>query len=386
VLAERSAPDRSAPAELVKAIVVDPEVVGDLVQDGVAHQLGEVPSVPGTGLEWPTEQRDPVGEQWRMRVAGRPRCALVETEQDLVSRTHRVGGWHVGDVDLHVAQVGQEVARQRRDRVIHESREAVHAGGPGTVDRPSTPVDVTAAVSCVALEHARKVASIASGPEARSTSLPNDTRVVYGPRVQTFGSHDVIDAAPGPRPSPRRCVRPGCTRDAASTLRFDYAARTVMLDALTMSASPGSYDLCFRHAARSNPPSGWTMRDRAPSPEPATDPTPPVGPSRDHGVDRLAAALRTVPGSASEGAPDAAPVRTDRSVPHPALRPTTSAPDRGPSTAAATAAPAAPVVPIPVPQPLRLAPAPTSSVWCADLLPAEGSARSVTSVVPGTHR
>jgi hypothetical protein len=186
------------------------------------------------------------------------------------------------------------------------------------------------------------------------------------------GSRDVLDAATSQRPLPRRCVRPACTRNAASTLRFDYAARTVTLDPLSASASPGSYDLCFHHAARSNPPSGWTMRDRAPSPEPAADPAPPVGPSRDHGVDRLAAALSTVPRAASEGAPDAAPARADRSVPHPALRP--SAPVPAPVAAPAPA------------QPLRLAPAPASAVWCADLLPAEGSARSITTVVPGSHR
>lgn len=210
----------------------------------------------------------------------------------------------------------------------------------------------------------------------------NHTGVVYRPPVHPTGSHDVLDAATSPRPLPRRCVRPGCTRDAASTLRFDYAARTVTLDPLTMTASPGSYDLCFHHAARSTPPSGWTMRDRAPSPEPAADPAPPVGPSRDHGVDRLAAALCTVPRAASEGAPDAVPARTDRSVPHPALLP--SAP---PSTLPPVPAPApAPVAAVTTPQPLRLVPAPASAVWCADLLPAEGSARSITTVTPGSHR
>jgi hypothetical protein len=211
--------------------------------------------------------------------------------------------------------------------------------------------------------------------------LLNHTGVVYRPHVHPTGSHDVLDAATSPRPLPRRCVRPGCTRDAVSTLRFDYAARTVMLDPLAMAAAPGSYDLCFHHAARSNPPSGWTMRDRAPSPEPATDPAPPVGPSRDHGVDRLAAALCTVPRAASEGAPDAAPVRTDRSVPHPALRPSTPLPPQQPPVRVQ-----APVAEVVTPQPLRLVPAPTSAVWCADLLPAEGSARSITTVVPGTHR
>jgi hypothetical protein len=216
--------------------------------------------------------------------------------------------------------------------------------------------------------------------------LLNHTDVVYRPLVLPIDSHDVIDAATSPRPRSRRCVRPGCARDAASTLRFDYAARTVTLDPLALAASPGSYDLCFHHAARSNPPSGWTMRDRAPSPEPATDPAPPVGPSRDHGVDRLAAALCTVPRAASEGAPDAVPVRADRSVPHPALLPSTPAPTPHPAPTQG-GAPLAPVASVATPQPLRLAPAPASAVWCADLLPAEGSARSITTTVaPEPHR
>jgi hypothetical protein len=189
-------------------------------------------------------------------------------------------------------------------------------------------------------------------------------------------------------------VRPGCSRRATSTLRFDYAERAVMLDPLGADATPGEYDLCLRHAARCTPPTGWTLRDRAPSPEPVTETAPPVGPDRGPAVARLAAALSAVDRAVSEDAPDAAPLGTDRPVA--VTRPTTRLdglvrPSSATSEPAAHAAPqpaplAAPATPEvrvrpvplserlpeaevrPVPQPLRLAPDPTTTVWCADLL------------------
>jgi hypothetical protein len=171
-----------------------------------------------------------------------------------------------------------------------------------------------------------------------------------------------------------------------------------MLDPLGPDSEPGEYDLCLRHAARSTPPTGWTLRDRAPSPETVTEPAPPVGPDRGPGVARLAAALSAVPRAVSEDAPDAAPVGTDRPVqdplPAPAgaprgaarldglLRPTAPAPAPAVASGPVPRQPEARVRPVPlsertpevevrpVPQPLRLAPDPTTTVWCADLLAA----------------
>ncbi len=152
---------------------------------------------------------------------------------------------------------------------------------------------------------------------------------------------------------------------ATSTLRFDYGERTVMLDPLGADSAPGTYDLCFAHAARSTPPTGWSLRDRAPSREPATEPSPPVGPDRGHGVARLAAALSAVPRAVSEDAPDAAPVGTDRAVG--SRSPLDSL--LHPATARVPLSERTPRADVrPVPQPLRLAPDPTTTVWCADLL------------------
>ena len=166
-------------------------------------------------------------------------------------------------------------------------------------------------------------------------------------------------AAPGA--VTRTCCRPACGRAAVVTLRFDYAAREVTIDPLAARTGPEAYDLCVRHAARSGAPSGWALRDRAPSRGPATEPAPPVGPPVDHGVDRLAAALCAVPGAVSEDAPDAVPPGADRSVPtrlRDLLTPTASA-----AAAAPAAAPR-------VARAVRLTPDPRPDVWCADLVPA----------------
>lgn len=170
----------------------------------------------------------------------------------------------------------------------------------------------------------------------------------------------------------RSCIRPACGRRATTTMRFDYARRTVMLDPLGPEARPGEYDLCLHHAARSGPPTGWTLRDRAPSPESAVESAPPVGPDRGKGVDRLAAALSAVRRVVSEDAPDAAPARTDRSA-APGPVDASTPPAGGAARLDVLLRPSEAAAPVarPAPQPLRLAPDPTTTVWCADLLGAQ---------------
>jgi hypothetical protein len=205
---------------------------------------------------------------------------------------------------------------------------------------------------------------------------------------------------------------------AAATLRFDYAQRVVSLDPMGHRAIPGEYDLCEQHAARTTPPSGWTLRDRAPSRAAVTEPAPPVGPERSSHVGRLAAALSAVPRTVSEDVPDAVPVGTDRSVPHPSLAPSlnddastehvpvTSVPT-GParldalmggghrSVADRTEPRAEHVVErapqddvddaLPHTRTLRLAPDPISSAWCADLMSPGGRTTPTPSQVVPSH-
>jgi hypothetical protein len=99
------------------------------------------------------------------------------------------------------------------------------------------------------------------------------------------------------RAAERSCVRPGCPAPAQASLTFRYASREAWLERLTVEPTPEAYDLCSSHAARTQPPHGWQLRDRRPREEQLPQPEPP--PRRDLGgedtVAVLAAALRAVP-------------------------------------------------------------------------------------------
>jgi hypothetical protein len=99
------------------------------------------------------------------------------------------------------------------------------------------------------------------------------------------------------RAAERSCVRPGCPAPAQASLTFRYASREAWIERLTPEPSPEAYDLCSSHAARTQPPHGWQLRDRRPREEQL--PQPEVPTRRDLGgedtVAVLAAALRAVP-------------------------------------------------------------------------------------------
>jgi hypothetical protein len=91
----------------------------------------------------------------------------------------------------------------------------------------------------------------------------------------------------------RPCARPSCQAPARASLIFNYANREAWLDTLHVAASPQVYDLCAAHAARTQPPHGWQLRDRRPEEEREPDEPPPLG--GEDTVAVLAAALRAVP-------------------------------------------------------------------------------------------
>jgi hypothetical protein len=100
----------------------------------------------------------------------------------------------------------------------------------------------------------------------------------------------------------RPCARPACPAPARATLSFEYAARQALLEPLSDEARPQSYDLCLRHASRTQPPHGWQLRDRRPEDERHVElpPTAPADLGGDRTVAVLAAALRAVPDPVSE--------------------------------------------------------------------------------------
>lgn len=128
----------------------------------------------------------------------------------------------------------------------------------------------------------------------------------------------------------RPCSRPGCPAPARATLTFVYAEAEVLLDRLADDVHPQGYDLCARHAARTEPPRGWHLTDRRPEDD-RLDIEQPVAAVRDLGgqatVDVLAAALRAVP------PPSAAPVDLDPSAAPVDLEPSAATADaREPAT------------------------------------------------------
>jgi hypothetical protein len=100
------------------------------------------------------------------------------------------------------------------------------------------------------------------------------------------------------RAAERPCARPSCPAPARATLSFAYATAEAHLDRLSDAADPQRYDLCARHAARTEPPRGWDLVDRRPD-EDRVELAPPPTPRRELGSDAtvavLAAALRAVP-------------------------------------------------------------------------------------------
>ncbi|MCW4458462.1 DUF3499 domain-containing protein [Microbacterium sp. MPKO10] len=57
----------------------------------------------------------------------------------------------------------------------------------------------------------------------------------------------------------RICTRVGCSREAVSTLTYDYADQMAVLGPLGLSREPHSYDLCALHAERLSTPQGWQI-------------------------------------------------------------------------------------------------------------------------------
>ncbi|GAB3616010.1 hypothetical protein GCM10027416_05670 [Okibacterium endophyticum] len=51
----------------------------------------------------------------------------------------------------------------------------------------------------------------------------------------------------------------GCSRDAVSTLTYDYGDSMAVLGPLGISREPHSYDLCSIHAERLSVPQGWQV-------------------------------------------------------------------------------------------------------------------------------
>jgi hypothetical protein len=59
----------------------------------------------------------------------------------------------------------------------------------------------------------------------------------------------------------RLCDRSGCGRPSVATLSYNYARRTVWIEAATAEPHPSTYDLCVGHAEKFSVPRGWDLTD-----------------------------------------------------------------------------------------------------------------------------
>jgi hypothetical protein len=57
----------------------------------------------------------------------------------------------------------------------------------------------------------------------------------------------------------RTCAKVACSREAVSTLTYDYADSMAVVGPLSNSREPHTYDLCAIHAERLSAPLGWQV-------------------------------------------------------------------------------------------------------------------------------
>jgi hypothetical protein len=127
--------------------------------------------------------------------------------------------------------------------------------------------------------------------------------------VRDAGGSHVSARRSSSEPGSRSCARPGCPGAAEATLRFAYHDRQAVIEPLGDERQPQTYDLCGRHAARTRPPHGWTLRDLVAGAASAAD-VPAPSSERLGGRDTvalLAAALHAAANDSPHGA--AAPAR-----------------------------------------------------------------------------
>ena len=166
----------SVDAELVEALVVDAEVMGELVDDRDPDLVREVIGVGEVLLEWQPKERDPVGDRRPVRPPLCPRDALVQAVEGLVRRdvvlTALVGRRFVGDDHGDLVERARERLRNR-----------VEGAGDQLVERAVTAETMTGASrTAAALDHgARILGAMEPVPPPDPTAEPDGFVVVVEP-------------------------------------------------------------------------------------------------------------------------------------------------------------------------------------------------------------
>ena len=260
---------------------------GDLVDDDVAHQVGEVVAVVRADL-----QRAPVDDDPRRHLAavlavrgqhpGQRHAAVVEhvgVEDDLVG-AGVVDPRHVLDGELDAGQLPLPAALEVLDRVEDQVVELL---GPAAGQRDLGRHQAAAQAAAVAV-----AAGAAPGGGVGGSSVGGDGLTAAAARGRGAGPVSVPTGSSCRmvRPTPetpacllrstaragllclreepvvrqsRRCSRSGCAQPAAATLTYVYAESTAVVGPLATFSEPHSYDLCEFHAERLTVPRGWEV-------------------------------------------------------------------------------------------------------------------------------
>ena len=117
----------------MQTFVVDPEVMGELVDDRDPDLVGEVVRVGEVRLEGQTEERDPVRDRRPVRAPVGARDTLVQAVQGVVGielvLAPLVGRRFVGDDDRDlIERLGERVRDGRQGQVDEVLEGAVMAG------------------------------------------------------------------------------------------------------------------------------------------------------------------------------------------------------------------------------------------------------------------
>ena len=195
----------SAPAELLDAVVVDAEVVGELVDHDLADQRHQLRSAASPGLQGASVQDE--------AVDGPVGCTpsppgglggLVAPEGDLVARAGRGRGWQVGEVDLDALEVLEQGRGEGPERVADHPVEPQRPRGPVALDGSPPRIRGATTVPRVAIVHVGRVV----GPPPATLGMQRSREVNHNTGLGSAGlpkkrSGALLVTAPGPRPAHR---------------------------------------------------------------------------------------------------------------------------------------------------------------------------------------
>ena len=257
------------PVVRVDGLRLDPEQVGDLLDDHVVDERGELES---------SRARSSIGQRWTTRRTVAP-AVLDARERDRVE-VERVGGLGRRDLLDRELELGELVApRRSRCSTASSTRSsncsarlrsrgiAASASGP----RGPRPRRSRLRRAVRAAESGQRLAVERSehDPQRRRAASPPTPHRRHGAARlgQSAGAGPARGVASSAVRPVRRCSRAACGQPAVATLTYVYSDSTAVLGPLATYAEPHCYDLCARHSERLTAPRGWEVIRLAPDPD-----------------------------------------------------------------------------------------------------------------------